>query len=58
MDAGASPPRRDGPGAVPSPGPWRRIGWLVLLWCGSVLALGVVAILIRLLMHLAGMRPA
>lgn len=34
----------------------RRLGWLVLLWLASVASLGVVALLIRLLMHAAGMR--
>ncbi|MCP1495551.1 hypothetical protein J2Y86_000258 [Pseudomonas migulae] len=33
----------------------RRLGWLVLIWLGSVLALGVVAGTLRLLMHAAGM---
>lgn len=35
---------------------WRRIGWLLILWSASVLALGVVAALFRLLMTAAGMR--
>jgi hypothetical protein len=33
----------------------RRIGWLALIWAASVLALGVVAGLIRLLMTSAGL---
>jgi hypothetical protein len=33
----------------------RRIGWLVLIWAASVLALGIVAALFRLLMNLAGL---
>lgn len=33
----------------------RRIGWLVLLWAASVLALGLVAWLIRQFMMAAGM---
>jgi hypothetical protein len=33
----------------------RRVGWLVLIWAGSVLALGVVAGLFRVLMNLAGL---
>jgi Protein of unknown function (DUF2474) len=33
----------------------RRIGWLVLIWAASVLALGVVAVLFRVLMNLAGL---
>jgi hypothetical protein len=39
-----------------TPGPWhRRLGWLVLIWLSSVLALGLVAGAMRLLMHAAGM---
>lgn len=34
----------------------RRLGWLVGLWAGGVLALYLVAGLIRLIMHAAGMR--
>lgn len=34
---------------------WQRLGWLVLIWAGSVLALGLVAGLLRLLMRAAGM---
>lgn len=33
----------------------RRVGWLVLIWAGSVLALTVVAGLIRLIMTAAGL---
>ncbi len=33
----------------------KRVGWLVLIWTGSVLALAAVAVLFRLLMSLAGM---
>jgi Protein of unknown function (DUF2474) len=33
----------------------RRIGWLVLIWAMSVLSLGVVAGLFRVLMTLAGL---
>ena len=33
----------------------RRVGWLVLIWAGSVLALGVVAGLFRAVMNLAGL---
>jgi hypothetical protein len=37
--------------------PWlRRLGWLVALWAGGVLTLYLVAGLIRLLMHAAGMQ--
>ena len=44
--------------AHPSAGaqPWlRRVGWLVLIWTASVLALGVVAGLFRVVMNLAGL---
>jgi hypothetical protein len=37
---------------------WRKLGWMVLLWSASVAALGVVALLIRVLMHAAGMRSS
>ena len=33
----------------------RRVGWFVLIWAGSVLALGVVAGLFRVVMKLAGL---
>ena len=32
-----------------------RLGWLVLIWAGSVLALGVVAGIFRVVMNLAGL---
>jgi hypothetical protein len=34
----------------------RRMAWLVALWLGGVAALGVVALLLRVLMHAAGMK--
>ena len=34
----------------------RRLGWMLALWVGGVAALGVVAWLLRVLMHAAGMR--
>jgi Protein of unknown function (DUF2474) len=34
----------------------RRLGWLLVLWTGGVLALWLVAALIRAIMHAAGMR--
>lgn len=34
---------------------WQRIGWLVLIWACSVLALGAVSYLLRLFMKAAGM---
>ena len=33
----------------------KRIGWLVLIWTLSVLALGIVAVVFRVLMKLAGL---
>ncbi|WP_263260221.1 DUF2474 domain-containing protein [Pseudomonas sp. RIT-PI-S] len=35
---------------------WQRLGWLLLIWTASVVTLGVVAGLLRLLMAAAGMR--
>ncbi len=48
-------------GKLPAHGPlrrpWlRRLGWLVGLWAGGVLTLYLVAGLIRVIMHAAGMR--
>lgn len=34
----------------------RRLGWMAALWAGGVAALAAVALALRLLMHLAGMR--
>jgi hypothetical protein len=34
----------------------KRVGWLLALWIGGVAALGLVALLLRLFMHAAGMR--
>jgi hypothetical protein len=33
----------------------KRLAWMLALWLGGVLALGAVAVLLRLLMHGAGM---
>jgi hypothetical protein len=33
-----------------------RVGWLLALYAGGVLALALVALALRLLMHAAGMR--
>ena len=38
-----------------TPSVWKRLGWLVAIWTCSVLALGIVALLIRLVMNAAGM---
>ncbi|TDV60355.1 DUF2474 domain-containing protein [Pseudomonas sp. LP_7_YM] len=35
---------------------WQRLGWLVIIWTGSVLALFVVAMLLRMFMTAAGMK--
>ncbi len=34
---------------------WQRLGWLAMIWTGSVLALFVVASLMRLFMNAAGL---
>ena len=34
---------------------WQRLGWLVLIWAASVLALGALSWLLRLFMQAAGM---
>jgi len=34
-----------------------RLAWLVAIWSGSVAALGIIALLFRSLMSLAGMVP-
>ena len=34
---------------------WQRLGWLLLIWSASVLALELVAGLLRLFMQAAGM---
>ena len=45
------------PAAPTPPKPlWHRVGWMALIWVVSVVVLGVVAMLIRLLMTAAGMR--
>lgn len=33
----------------------RRVGWLVLIWAASVMALGAIAVLFREMMNLAGL---
>lgn len=34
---------------------WKRLGWMVLIWAASVAALGILAALMKLAMHAAGM---
>ena len=34
---------------------WQRLGWLVLIWAGSVATLGLVAWLLRQFMSAAGL---
>jgi hypothetical protein len=42
--------------SAPGPKPlWKRMTWLVLIWSSSVLALGVVAWLLRQFMVAAGL---
>ncbi len=38
------------------PGLLRRLGWLVLIWAASVAALGVVALVLRGILTLAGLK--
>ncbi|CDG96172.1 hypothetical protein XBP1_1950014 [Xenorhabdus bovienii str. puntauvense] len=40
----------------PRPSLWKRLGWLVTIWLGSVLALYAVSSLFRVLMTTAGMK--
>ena len=35
---------------------WKRIGWMAIIWGGSVLGLFVVATVFHVLMYMAGMR--
>ncbi|MDF7629937.1 DUF2474 domain-containing protein [Erwiniaceae bacterium L1_55_4] len=35
---------------------WRRLLWLIVIYSASVLALGIIAALMRMLMNAAGMR--
>ncbi|RBL72875.1 DUF2474 domain-containing protein [Pseudomonas sp. MWU13-2625] len=35
---------------------YKRLGWLLLIWLGSVASLAVVASLLKLAMYAAGMR--
>jgi hypothetical protein len=35
---------------------WKRVGWLVAIYVGSVLALGAFAMLLRLFMTASGMK--
>jgi hypothetical protein len=34
---------------------WKRVGWLVLIWTCSVVALGLFAYVIKILMNAAGL---
>ncbi|AKJ97988.1 hypothetical protein RL74_16935 [Pseudomonas fluorescens] len=34
---------------------WQRLGWLAMIWAGSVLALFIVASLMRMFMNAAGL---
>jgi len=35
---------------------WKRLGWMLVIYVGSVVGLGVVAMLLRLFMSAAGMK--
>lgn len=35
---------------------WQRLGWMVIIWAGSVFALFIVASLLRMFMVAAGMK--
>ncbi|AJJ63988.1 Protein of uncharacterised function (DUF2474) [Yersinia aldovae] len=35
---------------------WKKVGWLVVIWCASVLALLAVSMLFRMMMTAAGMK--
>ncbi|EEQ07815.1 MULTISPECIES: DUF2474 domain-containing protein [Yersinia] len=35
---------------------WQRLGWMLIIWCGSVLALLAVSMLFRMMMTAAGMK--
>lgn len=37
------------------PSVWKKMGWMAAIWSSSVIALGVVALLLRLVMSAAGM---
>jgi hypothetical protein len=41
------------PSSRPTTTPWRRIGWFVLLWAASVLALAGIAWTLRAVMQFA-----
>jgi hypothetical protein len=34
---------------------WRRVGWLIALWLGGVLAVGLIALLFRAVMAAVGL---
>ncbi|WP_145542457.1 DUF2474 domain-containing protein [Yersinia alsatica] len=35
---------------------WKKAGWMLLIWCSSVLALLAVSMLFRMMMTAAGMK--
>jgi hypothetical protein len=41
--------------SAPAPSTLGRLGWMLLLYAGGVAALGVVALLVRWLMRVAGL---
>jgi hypothetical protein len=35
---------------------WKKVGWLIVIWSGSVVALGIAAEVLRMFMTAAGMK--
>lgn len=35
---------------------WKKMGWMLIIWCASVLALLAVSMLFRMMMTAAGMK--
>jgi len=52
-----APAPHEPPRPVVPPSRLGRLGWLIVIWAASVLALGVVAWLIRQVMGFAGLTP-
>jgi len=57
MDTDTSPPADQVSLPARRPNWLRRIGWLCLIWLASVAALGLVSLLLRFCMRLAGFHP-
>lgn len=41
--------------SLPKAGWMRRFGWLILIWCASVAALGIAALVLKMIMRAIGM---